>query len=588
MKMPLVPALLLGRVIGFILYLNPKRRRLAFKNIKSAFPEKSNGELYCIIRKSFDNLGLSIIEGLIAPRIFKYVQMRGLENVAQGGVVVGLHEGSWELYNSSIAQNADYAVLAKKQKKKNINTFINELRVQYRVNICFSLKELMKYIRNNYLIGMTMDHGAEDNAHLIEFFSHIIPTPRGAVYLAKKFNKKIFPCFGYRTGILSHVVEIKTPIETAQKSEKELLCILNKSYENDLRKHPAEYLWHYKRFKRKKDLNIIVLSDGKPGHLKQSLSLLELFSQEDYILRAKTIDIQYRNKQSRFIADLVAILTRKNSIAGIKYLKLLLTPESISKLSVSFADIVISTGSLVASVNRIFASSVGAKSVTILRPNIPVKKFDLSIIPEHDRVQSDSITTIKGALCCPENIEKKMKECREFFNLSDSKKISFILGGVLSDKKEFLKNLKSFVPKLKEFSKTHDYKILVSTSRRTPKEADKYLKMELENFENTEAIVYPNHKNYNFVFDGFISISDVAFISSESISMVSETLALNKPCVGIVFEKQEGKHKVFLKLLKNAITLLKPPYRIDEIKPKASSIFEDNRKTVKAAIKTLF
>ena len=41
------------------------------------------------------------------------------------------------------------------------------------------------------MIGMVLDHGVEEDALVVDFFSHLVPTPKGGVYLGKKFNKKV-------------------------------------------------------------------------------------------------------------------------------------------------------------------------------------------------------------------------------------------------------------------------------------------------------------------------------------------------------------------------------------------------------------
>ncbi|HIE36011.1 MAG TPA: hypothetical protein EYP89_02110 [Candidatus Omnitrophica bacterium] len=250
----------------------------------------------------------------------------------------------------------------------------------------------------------------------------------------------------------------------------------------------------------------------------------------------------------------------------------------------------ISTGNDLACINKIFSSYLGAKSVIILRPNLSLSKFDLSIIPEHDRItiDRDKIIKIKGALFYPHRLEEKIKQCRNFFRLSEDKKISLFLGGPLRDKKEFMNNLKIFLKQLKEFSQDKGYKLLITTSRRTPLDIEEYLEKELRDFTNLEVAVYPKKKNYDFVFEGFVMVSEVCLVSSESISMISEIASLKKTPVVVSLEKEEDKHYVFLESMKDDIYVLKPPYLLKEIELKESSIFEENKRRIEEAIKKLF
>ena len=585
LKLPLGVSLFLARAVGLSFYLNGRKRRVAFRNIKAAFPDKTNRQVHSILRKSFNHFGLTVVEQLIVSRIHENVTVKEKEDkYPRGGVFVGIHAGNWELAVSCWAQRHKFAVLAQQQKHRGLDKFLDELRQEEKIKVCFSLKELIKCVREDYMIGVVMDHGAETDALDIEFFSHLVPTPRGAVYLARKFNKKIYVSFCRRRKNFSHLLEIGLPIDVEGRDDRQVLTELNKIYEELLRKYPWEYFWYYKRFKRKKNRDILILSDGKPGHLKQAKALLSLLSEESSQIRSKIIEVKYKNRFARIFADIAAFFSGRNCLSCGTCLTHLVDKKTWQELDKTYTDIVISAGSFIAPVNKLFSSYLGAKSVTVLRPNIPLRKFDLAIIPEHDRIQNDKAVMIKGALFYPDNLEEKAKECREFFNLSKDKKVSFFLGGPISERGEFIENLKLFIPKLKEFSLKEGYKILISTSRRTPGEAEDYLAKELKGFGNLEALVIANKNNYDFVFEGFGGLADVIFVSSESISMVSEIASLQKPCVCVFFEPEDDKRKVFLRSMQEEISFLRKPYNISSIKLKTSLIFDKNKEAVKKAL----
>jgi len=585
LKLPLGVSLFLARAMSLFLYLNGRKRRVAFKNIKAAFPDKTNRQIHSILRKSFNHFGLTVIEQLIVSRIYENVTVKEKEDkYPGGGIFVGIHAGNWELAVSCWAHRHKVAVFAQQQKHRGLDKFLNELRQEEKIKVCFTLKELIKCVRQDYMIGVVIDHGAEADALEIEFFSHLVPTPRGAVYLARKFNKKIYVSFCRRRKNFSHLLEISKPVDVEGRDDREVLTELNRIYEELLKKYPWEYFWYYKRFKRKVNRDILILSDGKPGHLKQAKALLSLLSEQGLQIRSKIIEVKYKNWFGRIFADSIAFFAGKNCLSCGTCLTHLIDKKTWQELDKIYADIVISAGSFIAPVNKLFSSYLGAKSVTVLRPNIPLRKFDLAIVPEHDRIQDDNAVMIKGALFYPDNLEGKAKDCREFFNLSKEKKVSFFLGGPISEREEFVENLKLFIPKLKEFSLKEGYKILISTSRRTPKEAEDYLEKEVKGFAGLEALVIANKNNYDFVFEGFGGLADVVFVSSESISMVSEIASLQKACVCIFLEPEDDKRRVFLKSMKEEISFLRKPYNISSIKLKTSLIFDKNKEAVKKAL----
>ncbi|MFA5101391.1 MAG: hypothetical protein WC547_10940, partial [Candidatus Omnitrophota bacterium] len=247
-RSPLVLVYAIGGLIGICLFYNTKKRVTAFKNVKAAFPEKSNTQCMRIVKKSFIYFGVSIMESFIPERLYKGVRIEGREHLdarAGGGVLAAIHEGSWELYNCSVAQTTRYAIFAKTQKVRSLDTFLNEVRSRMRLGVCATLKEAIRLLQQGYFLGFVVDHGAETDALMVDFFGHLVPTPRGAVHLARKYAKSIFPCFGYRQR-MCHTIEIGSPIELEHKDDKEVLAQLNSYFQQQITRHPHEYLWSYK------------------------------------------------------------------------------------------------------------------------------------------------------------------------------------------------------------------------------------------------------------------------------------------------------------------------------------------------------
>ncbi|MBP7088705.1 MAG: mitochondrial fission ELM1 family protein [Candidatus Omnitrophica bacterium] len=588
LKLPLVVSLFLAKIIGYSLYFNRRKRSTAFRNLKLAFPRESRRKIHAILHQSFYNFSLGIIENLIAPRIYKYVTTIGTEHMgSDGGIYVTIHAGNWEVSTVPLAQRYKYAVFVKPQKNKPIDRFLNELRDKTGIKICFSLKELIKCLKQDYLIGMVVDQGAEKDAPDVSFFSHLVPTPQGAVYLAKKFNKKIYPAFSYRQKGFNQTLKIGKPIETINKDTKEILTYLNKLYQEYLEEHPAEYFWNYKRFKYKKDKTVIILSDGKVGHIKQSQAVLASLKENTSLVESEIVEVKYKNKLMRILAEVCAFFSGKHCQGCGRCLFLLLDKNTRKKLDSLFADIVISTGSAVAPINKLFSSYLGSKSVVILRPNLPLSKFDLTIVPEHDDIKGANTAVIKGALFYPQDLENKVSECQDFFKLSKDKKIALFIGGPLNSMREFFANLRIFILQLQKFCLKENFKMLISTSRRTPKDIEKYLKQELNNFANIEALVLANQNNYNFVFEGFNILSDIVFVSSESISMLSEAASLGKSCVSVSLERQDNRHRSFLASMSEDISFLSKPYNLEELNLKTSLIREKNKIVLKEALKKI-
>lgn len=587
--LPFRVSLFIGRVVGVILYHNKKKRRIAFTNVKQVFPYKSNKELSSIIKKSFISFGMSLVETFLIDRMQDrvFIDFRDVvEN--DGNILIGIHEGSWEVYNIVFAKKFNFAVLVKPQKSLSLNRFLDELREKNKLQVCNSLKEVVGYIKKNFWVGLVVDHGAEEKAHLVEFFGQLVPTPGGAVRLSKRFNKKIFPAFGYREDN-RHVVIIEKHIDSKDRDEREVLRELNRVYEEFLKIHPDGYLWWYKRFKQKQNLQILIFSDGKVGHTKQSLAFLSLFKETSRHIKEEVIKIHYRNKFMQFLAEIFALFCPKSCLGCGWCLKFFLKEEVCQALKNNFFDIIISTGSLPAPVNVIYARTLGAKSCVILKPNLPLSKFDLAIIPEHDGIKGRNVVSIKGALSSLENVEEKAEEGRRFFKLGEDKMLSLFLGNFLNNQEEFTKNLSIFLDKIKLFSSAYNYKLLVTTSRRTHPDVEEIVKRKLSNFTSLEALVIVSEKNWPFVVPTFLNYSELVFVTSDSVSMISESLYLGKTTVCVVLEKIKRKrHLNFLLSLKPGfINFLDYPYDKFEFRKPSKSLEEENHSRLREAVNRL-
>lgn len=567
--LPLSFRLILGEMVGYLFYLISFRKRFtAFRNVKMVFPEKEGGQIKRIVKGSFINFGRVVMETLSLSRgDFKFVKecvdFSSWEQIKgkQAQIVVGIHEGSWELINCSAALRTKYAIFVREQKRKNLDKMLNDVRRKYGLKVCFSLKELITFLKQNYWVGLVMDHGAEENAQRVEFFGHKVPTPGGAVFLARKYNKVIYPCFSHRIGRARHKLEVGRKI---LPDEENVLRQINSVFENFIKKYPHEYMWWYKRFKRKETLDILVLSDGKPGHFKQSQAFIEIMKSYGWGIRKKEVLPQYRNRFSRTILEICALTSGNWCIGCGRCLDILLKKDSARELKTLYADIIVSTGSSMAPINLLASRYQGARSVVILKPNISARKFDLLIIPEHDDIKHrDNVVRIKGALTFMN--KQDISLCRDYLGQKDKRRIALFIGGVNrgAQEKVYFDNLKIFLSKLRNYVRNTGYFLLITTSRRTPRSIENYLENEVSHWDECEKLIIANRENYPFIAGGFIGLSERVFISGESISMITESLSLSKPTFAVIFDSSlSDKHRRFLSSLdkEGLITVLSFPY----------------------------
>ena len=129
-------------------------------------------------------------------------------------------------------------------------------------------------------------------------------------------------------------------------------------------------------------MKVIVLSDNKPGHYKQSLGIVRRLPE----CRTEWLEVGFRQKwRDNLLRVFMCVFGGLQLPISLirSLLQWSLAPESYNALTHhQTADIILSTGSSVAAVNLLLGRILGAKTVTCRRPSpIGTRYFDLAILP---------------------------------------------------------------------------------------------------------------------------------------------------------------------------------------------------------------
>ena len=256
------------------------------------------------------------------------------------------------------------------------------------------------------------------------------------------------------------------------------------------------------------------LIDGKAGHDKQSLALVENLKNQT---SCKVFNINIQNHESPF----VALIFKKYNLD-----KLLTKP-----------DIAIGAGHkthlYLLAIKRCF----DAKIIVILKPSLPFKFFDLCVIPKHDDVKSKkNIITIQTALV---NFNSSMKK-KENVAL-------FLIGG---PSKHYYWNTKLILEKIKNISKQYEFKrLLLTTSRRTPVN----FVNEFNNLKIKNVKLYEHKKIDNDWLDKNITKVKNVWVTNDSYSMLIEAIAsgANTNILDLEIKKKSKLSEEIEKIKKN-------------------------------------
>ena len=577
--LPFEFSLFLGRRLGDLFYaLDPKHRYQAYVNIKRALGgEICPKQIRYATRRFFRSFGQNLIEIFFIPLLDrgymdKHITLEGKEHVTKaftkgkGVILLGFHAGSWELSNVIWADMGfPFNLLVRDQKFPRITKLLNSLRKQKGCKLVErhnQMRSVVEALKNNEAVGMTADQGGR-NGVLVKFFGRNASMATGAVKLALKYGSVIIPGYYARSKGPNIRVIIEPPFEVKKTQDKENdvkdnVQALTQIFEKNIRKYPWEYLWNYKVWKYSDEKSILIVSDGKAGHLRQAQAAAEILKEQlqarGIKVSVSTVIVKFRGKFSKVTLALCALFSRKYSCQGcMGCLKHDLDQQSYKALLNHVPDIIISCGSQSALVNYILSRQNMSRSITILKPSfLNTSRFDLVIVPKHDKVAlKKNVVTVEGAL----NLigEKYLREQVNRLSIRGFKKsatgkanIGLLIGG---DAKNFRLDSEAVLEVLRQIKSAADNldaDILVSTSRRTSPEIEDLVKNELAGNNRCKLLVIANEKNIPEAVGGILGLCDIVVVSPESISMISEAASSGKYVV--VFEgKVSRKHSEFLR-----------------------------------------
>jgi KDO2-lipid IV(A) lauroyltransferase len=262
----------LARIKGLFFYhFIPIRKKVAYKNLKLAFPEKPESEIKSIIRGLYINVMTVIFEFFCLPRLHgeKLLCLLNPDDLTlineklklgKGLIIVSAHFGNWELTAYGCAQLAGepFNVIVKEQSNKLIDRRINrirELRGNKMIVMSSAAREVLTLLRQNKIIAMLGDQSApKENSVKVKFFTEGVPTFEGAARFAIKTGAQMVFGISVRNEDGSYKVILKD-IDVAKYTGYNETNIAELTQEHAdiladlIRQYPNHWLWFHRKFK---------------------------------------------------------------------------------------------------------------------------------------------------------------------------------------------------------------------------------------------------------------------------------------------------------------------------------------------------
>jgi Kdo2-lipid IVA lauroyltransferase/acyltransferase len=242
--------------------------RYAEKNLRAAFPEKSNAEIDGILADMWENLGrvfgeyphlgeIRLYERGSRVEVINPEYLDRLREDGEPGIFFSAHTGNWEIASMGATQRA--LPLTRIYRAPN-NPLVDRLMRWSRRKIAGELlpkggqgaRRAVAMIRKGGHLGMLIDQKL-NNGIAVPFFGRPAMTAPSLAELALKFDCPIVPARVVRLNGAHFRLFVYPPLEIVKTGDREhdihtLMTRVNAIIEGWIREYPEQWLWLHRRW----------------------------------------------------------------------------------------------------------------------------------------------------------------------------------------------------------------------------------------------------------------------------------------------------------------------------------------------------
>lgn len=248
------------------------RKKVAFKNLKNSFPEKSEEEIQEIAKRFyryFPDLIVEVIKmfSISKTEVEKRIELINPEEIYrhfdQGKAVIGVtaHYGNWELgiHRLSLMTEQPRLVIYKPLNNKTFNQIYNDVRTRFGATMV-PMKQILRHIvrlKNTPHISMFVADQTplyQDSDYFMTFLNQETLVYTGTERIAKMTNNPVVFChIGRKEKRGYYFCKFTTLVENpSEYGDHEITNIHNEFTEQIIRENPPYWLWSHNRWKRQR------------------------------------------------------------------------------------------------------------------------------------------------------------------------------------------------------------------------------------------------------------------------------------------------------------------------------------------------
>jgi KDO2-lipid IV(A) lauroyltransferase len=267
----------IARGIGqFSFKLAFKSKKRITQNLFKAFEkEKSPEEIRKLTKEVFlhtfsaaaDYARLPI---MTADDIDSIVKVEGIEHLEKayarkrGVLMLSAHLGNWELLGIwTVLNGFPSMAVGARIRNPHLEKLVIRFREQYglkNIKRGNDTREIIKALKQGQGVGMLIDQSTKVQGEFVNFFGYPAHTATAPYRLAKKYGSPIIPIFIHLHNDCTYHIECfpEIKLHTAGSDHQNMVNTLqdcSDTIENIIRKHPEQWSWIHRRWKKQPDLN---------------------------------------------------------------------------------------------------------------------------------------------------------------------------------------------------------------------------------------------------------------------------------------------------------------------------------------------
>jgi KDO2-lipid IV(A) lauroyltransferase len=259
-----------GTLLGSLAFATGFRKRVTLDNLGHAFPESTPEEIRTIAHGAYENYAISLVhmlwasgqsESMLKSKInpTSLDTFRAIVDRGKGAVLLSAHFGSWELIPHSVRLFLEHPLVMIVQRQRNgrIDAVVDSIRKQHgnsTVPMGPSSRGLLTALREKKIVLILGDQSGPKESPFINFFERPAATHRGAAALCLKTDAPLIFLILIRVenGTFDlHYEEVdRSGLERyTEENVTELTRRHTALLEEQIRRHPEQWLWMHKRWK---------------------------------------------------------------------------------------------------------------------------------------------------------------------------------------------------------------------------------------------------------------------------------------------------------------------------------------------------